>query len=247
METENQKVEKPTAEEVQPVQLRVGEERGPNEWFTLLQNFTDKLTLHRILTAFLTGMLITFISIIYENRNLIFSRVYSLTQNKFSVPTNWKISDKTKEELTKLVASSKLIKFIRISEVDLQKNRRVQRFWILQDPDEKSITEKADALLPQSMFDYDAKNTQQMVMVLNNEFVCSKFADTSLSRIIPELGKHTSTICTIAIPPFYGQFSGIMTVGLDYEPTKEEYDSLKFEISRIAVEIYLRDIAKKPL
>ena len=100
--------------------------------------------------------------------------------------------------------------------------------------------------LPQAVFDYDAKNTTQMVAILSNEFKCDPYKDTIYFRYAPELENNLPTVCRLAIPPFVGQFVGFITVGMSKEMTKQELDSIRLEVSRIAVEIYLNDVIKKP-
>lgn len=210
-----------------------------------IQDFTDALTLRRILVAVLTTLLLMGTYTLYENRLLAFDKALSFFSTKDS-PKNWELSDASKNSLNALVATNGLVKMIMITEVDLQKNRHSPRFWKLQDPLENVMKQRVANMLPQAVFDYDAKNTQQMVAVLNNEFVCSRFQETALHRVFPEIAKNTPVVCRIAIPPFYGRFVGVLTFGLVDQPTKDQFDALRIEAARISVEIYLRDIVKKP-
>lgn len=225
--------------------ITVKQEKEEFDLFQWIQDFTDKLTVKRILTVLLTGFLITFLTLTFENRDLVFKTIYaSITGG--DQPAAWEVSRTTQDKLTELVAQSAIIKMAMVTEVDLQKNRRIVRYWHLDDQDEQAVRLKSATLLPQAVFDYDPKNTQQMVAILNNEFVCSHFQDTVYQRFFPDLAKRMPVICRVAIPPFYGRFVGILTVGLSSAPTKQEYDSLRIEVSRIAVEVYLRDVVKKP-
>lgn len=211
--------------------------------FQWIQDFSDKLTFKRILTVLMAGLLITLVTALFENRSEVFNSAYQLITGKQE--TTWEISSKSQDQLITLVQTSPLVKMAAISDVDLQKNRRAIRFQQLKDVNEVEIRRKASAILPQAVFDYDSKNTQQMIGVLNNEFVCAPFQDTHYQRIVPELGKRMPLVCSIAIPPFYGRFVGILTLGLYNVPTKQELDGLRIEASRLAVEIYLRDVIKK--
>lgn len=217
----------------------------PLEWFHWIQDFTDKLTLKRIFTVLLAGLLITTLTLMYENRQQIFEGAVAYATNK-KAEEAWVVTTETQASLNNLIKSTPIVKFAMITEVDLQKNKRVPLFWVLDDPNEAFIRAKANTLLPQAVFDYDAKNTQQMVAILNNEFVCAKFQDTVYQRFFPDLGKRMPIVCRLAIPPFYGRFVGILTIGLSAIPTKEENDSVRLEASRLAVEIYLRDVLRKP-
>ena len=237
-------MDQPTAHE-EVISIKQEPKTG-TEWFQWIQDFADRLTIKRIITVLLTGFLITFLTLIFENRDLVFQEVYASATGR-DQPSGWEVSKTTQDQLIGLVKRAPLVKLVMVTEVDLQKNRRIVRFWHLDDPDESAVRAKSATLLPQAVFDYDPKNTQQMVAILNNEFVCSRFQDTVYQRFFPDLNKRMPVICRVAIPPFYGRFVGILTIGLNAAPTKEEQDSIRIEASRIAVEVYLRDVVKKPV
>lgn len=222
-------------------------EKTAVEWWQFIQDIVDKLTLKKILLVLIAGVILIAATLFYENRNIIFSAGVDAINNNSSTPTSWTVSEETKSQLTALVRNSPLIKAALITEVDLQKNRRIPRWWFLEDEQETQIRMKAASLLAQPVFDYDPKNTQQMVSVLNNEFSCVPYTDTIYQRLFPDLGPRMPTVCRLAIPPFYGRFAGILTFGLEVVPSKAEQDSIRLEASRIAVEIYLRDVVKKPV
>lgn len=216
------------------------------EWFQLIQDFTDKLTAKRIFTTLLFGLLVTFTMMLYENRDFIFHKAYSSVVGEVQ-PSSWTVGDETKQQMLKFVSVDPNVNLVMITEMDLQKNRRLPRFWHIEASTLVStqFLQKIENLLPQPVFDYDAKNTTQLVAVLNNEFVCSRTSDTIFQRIFPFIIKEVPVVCRLAIPPFYGRFVGIITIGLTTYPTKSELDALRLEVARYAVEIYLRDIIKK--
>ena len=218
-------------------------EKTATEWFQTIQGLADKLTLSKIIITLLAGIMFIFVVVLYEYRNDIFdASITSIREDTEEV--KWTPSDETKQDLTALVSSSSLIKSSSITNINLQKNRQIVSWFYLNDPIEPQIRNKVSKLLAQPVFDYDPKNTQQMVAVLNNEFTCVPYKDTGSSRLFPELNDKIASICRIAIPPFYGRFAGILTLGLNAVPTKFEEDSLRLETSRIAVEIYVRDVTK---
>lgn len=204
------------------------------------QDFADKLTFQRILNALLAGILALSLYTLYENRTKVFNDLVSAVTSE---RVNWDISASSKSELHNLVVNNQLIKLVLISAVDLQKNKREEKYWFIDDP-EGLVISKNKTLLPQAVFDSDPKNTQQMVAVLNNEFVCSKYSDTIFNVNFPELSRTTPYICRLAIPPFYGRFIGILSFGLTAEPTPAQIFSLKIEASRLAIQIYLHDVVK---
>lgn len=221
-------------------------EKTPFEWFQFIQDLTDRLTIKRILSVLMAGVLITFITLLYENRDAVFVKAYGLfTEEK--IPSNWTVGEESKKALVELVFRNEGVNMALVTEIDLQRNRRLPRFWYVEPKLEPRVTARVATLLPQPVFDNDQKNTQQLISVLNNEFSCSNTSDTVFGKLFPFIIKDMPVICRIAIPPFYGRFVGILTVGLAKPLTKSELDSIRLEVSRLSVEIYLRDILKKEL
>ena len=212
-----------------------------------LEEMIDALTFRRVaLLALLATIAITLVAV-FENRAAVFAAVYKQTEEQTSV--TWSLSDESKNQLIALTAPEKnLVGVVVLKDVDLKKNRRAPKFFFAKD---KSDNDKAlgifSKLLPQALFDYDAKNTEQMVAMLNNEFKCVPTTETYYIRILPEFAVKYPMSCRIAVPPFFGEFAGYITTSLTRKPTAAEYDSLKIELNRLAIEIYLRDIAKKPV
>jgi len=218
------------------------------ENFQLLQDISDRLTINRIFTVFVVGLMFTFIATLYENRSSVFQVSYQYITGDAEAKPGWSITDETKEQLTSFVKKVELVNMAMIVEVDLRRNTRAPRFFYAEDPEVSKIVQaELTALLPQAVFDMDSRNTKQMVSVLQNEFSCVKFQETVYERFVPGLGKKIPVICRIAIPPFYNKFAGYITIGLSQNPTPYEVDSLRIEASRMAVEIYLRDVMKKPI
>jgi len=183
----------------------------------------------------------------FENRQLVIDHFAAPVVAADTIPSSdWVLSDVSKQALQHLALTTS-VTFVAVTDVDLKKNRKLIRYYYIDNPTIKLLPANLQALgLPQAVFDYDAKNTAQMVAILSNEFRCDVYQDTVYYRYAPELAEKIPTVCRIAIPPFVGQFVGFLTVGLDKQPTKQELDTIRLEVSRIAVEIYLNDVVKKP-
>jgi len=210
------------------------------DWLKILIDISDHLTIKKIIATLILGLGFAILVVGYENRAAIFQNLVSPVENKHA-PTDWEIGNESKTQLVKLVSSSDIINFVMVSAVDLQLNRRESKFWFT-DSDTKTEVQN---LLPQPVFDDNPKNTDQMVAVLSNEFTCGSINDTIYPRYSFKLTTASPVICRIAIPPFYGRFVGILTFGLNRAPSPEERDAIRLEASRLAVEIYLKDITKK--
>lgn len=215
---------------------------------TFIEDTLDTLTFKRVALVALLAACALVIFALYENRQLIvnsYTKPIVSTATDTPVSAKWVLSEESKASLQTL-AKTTSVGMIIVSDVDLKKNRRLARYYYLDDPTIKLEASALQALsLPLPVFDYDSKNTEQMVAILSNEFRCDPYKDTIYFRHAPELADKFPTICRIAIPPFVGQFVGFLTVGISVELPKAELDSIRLEVSRIAVEIYLNDVMKK--
>lgn len=211
-----------------------------------LNDMIDALTWKRagllaLLGAFVVGLLMTF-----ENRTAIFDRVYDQPKiEQLTYP--WELSDLSKNDMTALMKQD-YIGGVLVTEVNLKKNRRTTKFWALKDPTFRESTAKVVAtLLPQALFDQDRKNNEQMIAVLNNQFLCTKTEDTTFARILPDMPKKLPYVCRLAVPPYVGEFAGFVTIALTRSPSQSEVEALKIELTRISIELYLRDVAQRGL
>lgn len=213
---------------------------------TFIEEVIDTLTFKRVaLIALLTAIALVLFSL-YENRTSILEFITepapAISQDR---PALWNLSQESIASLQTL-AKTTSVGMIIVSDVDLKKNRRTARYSFIDDPAiHLENTAKQALALPLPVFDYDEKNTEQMVSILSNEFRCDSYKDTIYFRHAPELQDKYPTICRIAIPPFVGQFVGFLTVGISGTVTPGELDSIRLEVSRLAVEIYMNDVIKK--
>jgi hypothetical protein len=207
-----------------------------------LNDMIDALTWKRVgLLCLFASLLITLL-ITFENRTFLFNKFFSSTPLE-QLSTPWEISDATKAELQKLTNSQKLLAGTLVMEVNLKKNRRILKYWYVSDPTIRQYAANTAAtLLPQAFFSDDRKNNDQMLAILGNEFKCVPTTDTIYMRVLPELYKSVPYLCRLAVPPYAGQFAGFATLFLTRAPTQTEADALKIELTRISVEMYLRDI-----
>lgn len=184
---------------------------------------------------------------VYENRSGIVTKITAPAPVNVTTPevTSWVLSEKSKQSLIALAKATNVAMII-IADVDLKKNRRTVRYYYIDDPALKLEPGAVQALgLPLPVFDYDTKNTEQMVAILSNDFRCDPYKDTAYFRYAPELASKFPTLCRLAIPPFVGQFVGFLAIGISGEPSKSELETIRLEVSRIAIEIYLNDVTGK--
>jgi hypothetical protein len=209
-----------------------------------ISDMMDALNFRRVLLLTLFVSVLLTLLITFENRTILFNRLFE-KQPVEAITIPWELSDKSKQQLTNLVNSQERIGGVIATEIDLKKNRRVIKFWFTKDD---SLREKINAivlrLLPQPFFDDDRKNNDQMLSVLSNQFKCTPTADTIFMRFFPEMATRYPYICRLSVPPFSGEFAGMLTIFLDKSPTKADIEALKIELSRISIELYLLDVDK---
>ena len=214
----------------------------------------DHLTLKRFILLTILGACGIVLFSIYENRASIAQHAISYalsgmvdrTNNNI---TNWALSDKSRQDL-KTFTDQNPILFTSVTEVNLKRNTRRVHYTNLSEKFPAALSQNkinSEVQIVHTVFDHDPRNTTQMVAVLGNEFRCDPFVDTTYYKVIPEAGNYIETVCRIAIPPYVGKFIGFLSVGISKKLTKPELDQIRLELSRIAVEIYLRDIEQKPV
>lgn len=212
-----------------------------------IEGIIDLLSFKRVALLALLAAIGLALYVVFENRSTIVTKIVK-SENVVSEPAlpQWELSDLSKQSMMDLTKNSAVV-YIAIADVDLKKNRRSTKWRYVGDAVLKANIEGIVAnVLPQAVFDYDAKNTAQMVAVLSNEFRCDHSKDTLYARFYRDVVTQVPTICRIAIPPFVGQFVGYIAVGISKQISKQELDAIRLELSRIAVEIYLTDVIKKP-
>jgi hypothetical protein len=182
----------------------------------------------------------------FENRSTIFDKFYHQpTIEQLTYP--WELTDSSKNDLTTLMKQD-LVGGVLVTEVNLKKNRRTTKFWALKDPTFSDSTAKIiSTLLPQALFDQDRRNNEQMISVLNNQFLCSHTEDTTFARVLPDMPKKLPFVCRLAVPPYVGEFAGFITIALTRQATQSELEALKIELTRISIELYLRDVSQRGL
>jgi hypothetical protein len=82
----------------------------------------------------------------------------------------------------------------------------------------------------------DEINTR-IVNLINHEFVCTPFSSTVGSRFLPLLASRISVVCSISVPPSFGEFNGIINVFLSKPLTAEEVDTVRTLLKEMSHQI----------
>ena len=122
---------------------------------------------------------------------------------------------------------------------DIQSNARQILYMNIQDAEikstfdiffaKKSISERE----PLFVRDGDEVNLRT-IRVINHEFTCDPYTKTIGYKYIPDVASKIAVVCSQALPVYYGEFYGMITVYLSKEPTQEEQENLKIILNSIA-------------
>ena len=158
--------------------------------------------------------------------------------------SSFTVSETSKNRIKQIVDLDELINVIIVLNVDIRNNRRVALHWY---SDDTSLQKSIDGLFTGRsggvpLFTSDDRNNEAIVGIINGEFSCSSFKDGGNSGIFPGLDNRLPYICRASLPPYYGQFSGYITIALNRVPSAEELNTLKAETINIATEVYFRDV-----
>jgi len=215
---------------------------GLVENLAIVQKFLQVLTWRKNV-QFLVFILIAGLAYAtFENRESIYNFA---SQAKIAAdpPLAKKISKQITDKIDTAVNKSDLIIGIQITIVDFQKNTRFVIYTSIDDVDLKNIfvrfTDNTIAELP--LFNSDVNNNKRLVGLINGEYICNPFIDTIGAKLMPDATKYITTVCANGIPPYYGKFSGIVSVYTRRQPTSEEVDQIRTLSRLLSTEIYERN------
>jgi hypothetical protein len=209
-----------------------------------LEEMIEILTFRRVALLTLLGAIFISLFAIFEHRDSLFAAAYKQIHSNNAII--WGISIDSKNDVAQLARfGSGLVSAVSVTDVDLRKNRKALKYFTSANPEIEALVRTIpETTHPISLFDYDQKNIEQMVSMLNNEFVCVNVADVD-SRIKFFDKFKVQSVCRIAVPPYFGEFAGFITIYLSRIPTFDEVESLKMEAAKTSIQIYLIDISKK--
>lgn len=180
----------------------------------------------------------------FENRASIVSYIVNGPATDAAPLATFNVSAASQTRVKQLVDSDDIINAVVILNADIRNNRRVPIYWY---SDDQSLQKSLDSLysgryggIP--LFTSDEKNNETVVGVINGEFACGDFASGGNNATLPNLQGRFPYVCRTSLPPYYGQFSGYIMIGLNRVPTADELVQLKTETLNISTEIYFRDV-----
>lgn len=205
---------------------------------TLLGSLTwRKITL---LTVFLS--ILGFSYAMFDNR----FAVYEFFSAARTVPpaTVIKLSKTSVDSINASVAQSDIVVAIQITLVDFQRNTRIITYTSVDNEELKALygnfIKKAPTELP--LFNSDMINNERLVNLVNGNFICNTYKETLSAKLVPESVAYVKTLCAGPVPPYYGRFSGIISIYLSREPTSVEVEQLRNLSRSLGLLVYNNDL-----
>ena len=155
------------------------------------------------------------------------------------------VGDVTKKHIAEFVKNEKSIVGFTVVSVDIRMNARNQLFFYADQSEQNPPSLKPLALMARlPLFTKNDDNNRQMIKLINGEFTCAPYT-TGTSLVLaasPGANRDVISICRASMPPYYGHFSGFVSVLLNTDPDVDEQVRLKQAIEAMAIEIYFRDV-----
>ncbi len=208
-----------------------------------LTKLIKTITLRSVLLWSLAAIAIVVFYTAFENRDEIFSTGQSSGRAGNPVGLEFTIGNQTKKQIAEFVESDKTIVGFAILSADVRLNSRKSIFFYADSKDLKSASpSQALPINRLPLFTNSIENNRQIIKLINGEFVCSPYGTSQLARSAPEINPGVITICRASLPPYYGYFSGFITVFLNTDPSVDQQVLLKNQLESLATEIYFRDV-----
>jgi hypothetical protein len=131
---------------------------------------------------------------------------------------------------------------IQVMSMDLSKNSRHMVFSHLETNElqvmyTNYVTGRISQIMP-IFTNNNEENNARMISIINHEFVCTPFSESTLYKNMPMGASYISTICATSIPPSYGNFVGSIHLFLSKPPTDMEKAIVRMHIKELSELIF---------
>lgn len=212
-----------------------------------LGKFLSWLTPRKLLmvTFFFVAVIVSVT--MFEQRSLILSAISSGDGMPLPAPAKIKVPDSLQATIVDYVSNNKKIVFFAVVSSNIRINQSETVYFFSDDELMKQL--EADArrnsgsVFP--IFTSSQTENSQMVAAINGEFACYKYEETFKNRSVPDGADIAPFVCTISLPPYYGEFSGFLLFGLKSAPLATEIDEFRLAGTRFSTEIYTKNFRRK--
>lgn len=184
---------------------------------------------------------IAFISILlvllWLARGLIFHTGIDNTVTKVSTMS---ISPATKGAIDDIVKKTDRIVAIQVVTVNFQKNIRIETYASIDNPTLQLIYDRVNnnKVVEFALFDDTEVNNSRILRLINGEFVCIPYRESTAYKYAPDGERVVSDVCAIGIPPSYGDFSGILIIYVKDKLSKDDIEQMFLLARNLAIRIF---------
>lgn len=209
-----------------------------------LSKLVTSITFKKVLIWTIALVLFVVGTISYEHRTELFDIAAGTNGPAVNrVNTTFTISDRTKKDIASFVSDDRSVMGFTVYSVDIRLNAQ-NSLYFFTDPSavDPPTLSPLTAITRLPLFTKNDDNNRQMVKLINGEFTCAPYGTTILATVAPTVNRSVITICRASLPPYYGHFSGYVSVFLNSDPDIDKQVRLKQMIEILATEIYFRDV-----
>lgn len=212
-----------------------------------VKNYLTYMTWSKLLLIVGSGITVVLLTTSWEKRADLYSimRADKFTASNVVLKS---VSPQTKEDIKTYVNSDPNVVAMQVLSTDwstmvrntvffYSKRRELQQDFELFYDNKKAPT----AIMPLN----DVEQNNRMIRIINQVFVCVPIT-AEIQRNVPSSAKYAKQICSVTVPPRYGDMVGYITIWLA-EPLDENNIDYYHNLARIlSNEIYKRDIVRRP-
>lgn len=176
----------------------------------------------------------------FEHRNDLIDATKKFGAERVGI--SFKISNQSLLKIQDLVKNNNSIVGVVVIAADLRLNLKTVVAYEGYDKNNNQIV-SSDSLRHLAFFNKSVDNNRQMVHMLDGDFFCLPFEHSQLKYVLFNTNSSATYVCSVSLPPYYGNFSGFISVLLNAYPDLNLQLDLKNRIDILSTEIYLRDIA----
>jgi hypothetical protein len=134
-----------------------------------------------------------------------------------------------------------IVNGIQVVRVDLKRNVRYIVYARFTDPRLMNLYtnfSQSRITIEIPVFTDDDVQNARVIRLMNHEFDCTPYKNTLSYKLVPESAKYATTVCSISIPPAFGEFRGMLALTLSREPTELEMDMIRTLLKTLSDKVY---------
>ena len=181
---------------------------------------------------------------IYENRNHIYASLNISRTQELARSVKITVSRENREYIEDRVKRSDLIIAAQVIEIDFPKNARRSSFMFTDSDELQAYYQEylKDKITDDPLLTNLESENVRLARLINGEFFCLPIEQTVAGRMLPAVHRYVTTICSVSVPPVYGQFSGYVNIYLKRIPSETDLAQIRSMMYDVSARIYATDM-----